>query len=234
MWFATTFASKLQRPLRDALIAAITWTSPITPRKHNSLGNRMTTPVAPLVLRPLAAVPVLAGLCLAATGHAYAHDGDDCRARSCWMAGVAGDFASAVDEDLIDAGGGGVLFAGLQRNVGQVALISELVLSHHVLDAQTSSNAAVTAAKFGGRLRFLKDFEPGLFVHVGGGRVSGDPLFASTDLAFDVGASLDLTLLPLVDLGTHVAWNRVFGGMGGGLSYVTVGIHAALVIKDSL
>jgi hypothetical protein len=150
------------------------------------------------------------------------------------MAGADADFASAIGEDNLGIGGGGALRAGLLRDVGQVTLISEFIVSHAVLNADGPKNASITAAKFGGKLRFLKDLEPGIFVHIGGARVAGDQSLASTDIAFDMGISLDLTMLPLLDLGAHAAWNRVFGGPGGGIDYGVIGLHGTLVIEDKL
>lgn len=150
------------------------------------------------------------------------------------MAGADGNFASAIGEDAIGAGGGGALRAGLERDVGQVTLIAEFVVSHVVLDSDSSKNVGVTGAQFGGKLRFLKDFEPGMFVHFGGARVSGVAPLATTDIAFDMGVSFDVTTLPLVDVGAHAAWHRVFGGANGGLDYGILGLHATLVIEDKL
>lgn len=76
----------------------------------------------------------------------------------------------------------------------------------------------------------MKFVEPGLFAHLGVGHVGGDALYSHTGVAFDAGVTLDLTVLPLVDLGLHVAWNRVFGGHDSGVTYGIAGAHVALVL----
>ena len=45
-----------------------------------------------------------------------------------------------------------------------------------------------------------------------------------------MGFTLDLTILPLIDIGLHTAWNRIFGDENRGVSYVTAGLHLALVL----
>ena len=174
-------------------------------------------------------------LCLfAGAARTQAQEARDCSSRSCWMAAIDGDFASAISSDTVKNGGGGGLRFGLQRDLHQALLIPELVFEHNVLAANTRNDAAITMFMLGGRLRFLKDIQPGMFVHMGGGRIAGDSLYAVTDLAFDAGLTVDMTVLSMIDLGLHAAFNRVFGGRDGGLTFATFGLHAALVLEDKL
>ena len=77
----------------------------------------------------------------------------------------------------------------------------------------------------GGRLGINAGIlEPGVFVHLGYGHVTSADTGA---FAYDAGGYLDLTLLPLVSLGVHAAYNEIT------LSPVSVktvdaGLHAAL------
>lgn len=170
-----------------------------------------------------------------ATGaHAQAYEGRDCTSRSCWMGAIDGDFASSISSDLINSGGGGGLRLGLLRDLHSVLLIPEVVFAYHKLSANTPNNADVTMVMLGGRMRFLRDIQPGVFMHLGGGRVAGDSRYAVTDLAFDVGMTVDMTVFSKIDLGLHAAFNRVFGGSEGGLTFATIGFHAALVLEDKL
>jgi hypothetical protein len=63
----------------------------------------------------------------------------------------------------------------------------------------------LVTGKVGGRIRFLKILEPGLFAQVGVGNISGDNRYSLTGIAMDMGVTLDLTILPLIDIGIHGA-----------------------------
>jgi hypothetical protein len=175
----------------------------------------------------------LLAVLFAASGsaHAYDRDGDgrdDHVGRL--MLGIDFDYASAVSNDLIKQGGGGALHIGSEVDMLLVTLIPEVVLDWHNFGARTSDNATVVSGKIGGRIRFLKIIEPGLFAHVGIANIGGDDRYDHLGAALDAGVSLDLTVLPLIDLGIHGSWNRVFGGYDSGLSYGVTGLHAALVL----
>lgn len=139
------------------------------------------------------------------------------------------DYAGALSNDYIDKGGGGALRIGSELDLFLVTLIPELSLGYHSFGGDEDYDATTFAGMLGGRIRFLKILEPGIFAHAGVGRLGGyDP---HTGLAFDAGLTLDFTLLPLIDLGVHAAWNRVFGDKDhDGLSYGTAGFHVALVL----
>jgi hypothetical protein len=70
-----------------------------------------------------------------------------------------------------------------------------------------------------------------VFVHAGIGHLSlPDSLPSHTAFSYDAGAFLDLTLLPLLDLGVHGAYNRVTpGDEVEAFEWATVGAHAALI-----
>jgi len=139
------------------------------------------------------------------------------------------DYTVALSNDLIDNGGGGALRLGSEFDFFLVTLIPELTLNYHTFGADTRDNAKFMSGKLGGRIRFLKIVEPGIFAHVGIGNLSGDDQYSHTGPAFDFGATLDLTIIPLIDIGLHASWNRIFGGYDSGVSYFISGLHAALV-----
>jgi len=163
------------------------------------------------------------------TGTAAAHDEDgDGRDDRSLMLALDLDYAAALtNENLVDTGGGGALRIGSELDLFLVSLIPELTLDYHAFSGPW--DARTYSGKLGGRIRFLKIVEPGVFAHAGVGRIEGDD--PHTGFAFDAGLTLDLTILPLIDLGLHAAWNRVFGGESHpGLSYATFGAHVALVL----
>lgn len=143
------------------------------------------------------------------------------------------DYAGAINNDFIDNGGGGALRIGSELDLLLVTMIPELSLGYHAFGGDDRGDRSYDARTFtgmlGGRIRFLKIIEPGIFAHAGVGRLSNyEP---HTGLAFDAGVTVDFTLLPLIDLGLHAAWNRVFGDKDhDGLSYGTTGFHVALVL----
>jgi hypothetical protein len=177
----------------------------------------------------------LLGLGLLLTGSTvHAHDYDDYehrgRERSKLMLALDLDYSAALSHSEIDSGGGAGIRIGLERDYFLVTMIPEVQLNYHRLNANTPDDATISAAKVGGRIRFFKILEPGIFAHAGLANIAGDRIYEHTGIAFDAGLTLDLTILPLVDIGLHTAWNRVFGDDESGLSYVTAGAHVALVL----
>jgi hypothetical protein len=177
----------------------------------------------------------LLGLGLVLSGStAHAHDYDDHEyrrhERGKLMIALDLDYSAALEHSDIDQGGGGGLRIGLERDYFLITLIPELQLNYTQLNANTSNDATISTAKVGGRIRFLKIIEPGIFAHAGLGHIAGDRVWEHTGIAFDAGFTLDLTILPLVDIGLHTAWNRIFGDDDNGVSYVTAGAHVALVL----
>lgn len=177
----------------------------------------------------------LLGLGLLLTGSTVqAHDYDDYDGRrrepSHLMLALDLDYSAALSHSEIDSGGGAGIRIGLERDYFLVTMIPEIQLNYHRLNANTPDDAVISAAKVGGRIRFFKIIEPGIFAHAGLANIAGDRIYEHTGIAFDAGFTLDLTILPLVDIGLHTAWNRVFGDDRSGLSYVTAGAHVALVL----
>lgn len=170
-------------------------------------------------------------LSLFTTSSAQAQDADR-RRRERGRIALAFDFdyAAAFDSNQIDNGGGGALRIGTQLNSVLITIIPELTFDWHSLSARTADDASLVSGKIGGRIRFLKILEPGVFAHAGVGHIGGDSLFSHTGFALDAGITLDLTILPLIDFGLHASWNRIYGGYESGTSYGITGAHVALVL----
>lgn len=142
------------------------------------------------------------------------------------MLGVDLDYAYAIEEQSIESGGGAALRVGSELDLILVSLIPELYLSHHEF---ADMGASVTTGKVGGRVRIGKILEPGLYAHIG--IASASQVDTYTAPAFDVGFTLDLTLIPLIDIGAHAAYNSVFATDDyDAFRYALFGLHAALVI----
>lgn len=140
---------------------------------------------------------------------------------------ITGDLDYTVDLSARELGGGagGGLRAGAQLDLVAVTLILEGGGSFHDFGEDTE----VTRGILGGEIRVGKLIEPGLFAHVGVGRLSGPAAYTAPTV--DVGLALDLTLLPLIDVGAHVAYVALLGSLADeDFSYVLAGLHAALVL----
>jgi hypothetical protein len=77
---------------------------------------------------------------------------------------------------------------------------------------------------------------PGLYAHGGLARSEFDDIAAPglghTAFTYDVGAFADLTLLPLLNVGAHFAFNQMLDGNNGkaGVKWLAIGLHAELVL----
>jgi hypothetical protein len=142
---------------------------------------------------------------------------------------ISGDFDSAGKLSGRDAGfgGGGALRAGAQLDLVAITLIIEAGGSYHSFGGD--DEIRVARGLVGGEVRIGKILEPGLFAHVGLGHLSGEGAYTAPTM--DVGLALDLTLIPLVDIGAHVAYDALLATSDRrGFSWLTAGLHAALVI----
>jgi hypothetical protein len=169
-------------------------------------------------------------LLVGSTAQAHDYDDHDHRRheRGKLMLALDLDYGAALNHSEVDNGGGAGLRIGLERDYFLITLIPELQLNYHYLNADRVESATITTGKIGGRIRFLKIVEPGIFAHAGLGHIGGDRVYEKTGIAFDAGFTLDLTILPLIDIGLHTAWNKIFGDPS--VEYVTAGAHLALVL----
>jgi hypothetical protein len=137
------------------------------------------------------------------------------------------DFATAIDAPATKAGGGGALRLGQEFDLFLVSLTPEFGGSYHAFGGDGETK--LYTGFLGGRLAVGKIIEPSIFAHVGVGHVKG--FESRTAPVMDGGLALDFTLLPLIDLGMHGAYNVMLPrDDGSSLKYVTLGVHAALVL----
>jgi hypothetical protein len=140
------------------------------------------------------------------------------------------NYAGGIDEPGIGNGTGGALRFGKELDLVAVSLTGELGLSYHTFDGELDPTHY--GGFVGGRLAFGKILEPSIFAHVGVGRLNLD--VAGTELhdtgpEFDVGLALDLTVLPLIDIGVHAMYDLQKLDDGKNFDWYKVGAHAALV-----
>jgi hypothetical protein len=137
------------------------------------------------------------------------------------------DFGAALDQPGTDSGGGGAVRIGQQLDLLLISLTPEVGGSYHAFGGDDETR--LYAGFLGGRLAVGKLIEPSIFAHVGVGHVRG--FERRTAPLLDGGLALDLTILPLIDLGVHGGYNVMFPrNDGAALKFITLGAHAALVL----
>ncbi len=137
------------------------------------------------------------------------------------------DLGTAVDAPGTKAGGGGALRLGQEFDLFLVSLTPELGGGYHAFGGHDETR--LYSGFIGGRLAIGKIVEPSIFGHVGVGHTNG--LETRTAPIMDAGLAIDLTLLPLIDLGFHAAYNAMLPrNDGSALKFVTLGAQAALVL----
>ena len=163
----------------------------------------------------------------------------------CWSGSAAA--ANTVGIDLsfnggtrdsrygTDTGAGVDIFFGPRMDLGLVALTTELDGGFHSFGGP--ADPTVYRGMVGGRLAIGAVIRPSVFAHIGVGHLRWNELPGLTDdrdgrtnLATNLGAALDFTLLPLVDLGVQLSYNSVAGGSASpAFDWVEAGAHVIFV-----
>jgi hypothetical protein len=130
-----------------------------------------------------------------------------------------------IDEPGVDAGAGGALRLGQELDLILLSLTPEVGASYHTFGG--AFEPTHTSGFVGARLSFGKVLEPGVFAHVGVGHLSVEG-GSETAPALDAGVSLDLTLLPVIDLGAHAAYDALLVSDADAFDWYRFGVHAAL------
>lgn len=138
------------------------------------------------------------------------------------------DYTNGIDEPNVSSGTGFNVRLGYKLDLKILQLTPEIGGAYHTF----SGDAHVKFAQgiVGGRVSFLKVLEPGVYAHLGYGHLSGSFGEGHSGATADAGVTLDLTLLPLVDIGVHGGYNGMLkkGDYPAFDSYV-VGVHGALI-----
>lgn len=143
-------------------------------------------------------------------------------------------YVAPVSPDLDITGGAGVaLRAGRRWYPGDWVMTGELMGTYDSFGGTTEARLYGLLA--GLRLAYDGVLRPGLFVHGGVARASFDDIAAPglghTAFTYDVGAFLDLTLLPLLDVGAHASFNHSLESNDGSdaVKWLNVGLHGELI-----
>jgi hypothetical protein len=138
------------------------------------------------------------------------------------------DYALPIDSS-IDNGGGFAIRLGQQLHLPLVAITPEVAFAYH---SYSGAGDPATYRGVGGvRVGFGEIFRLGPFLHLGIGHIDLD--FASdpsyTGFSYDVGAFFDLTLLPLLNIGVHGAYNQISFDDQPTFKWLTLGAHGELI-----
>ena len=167
----------------------------------------------------LVAALVASLLLFASAREAHAHSGT--------AIGVDLDYTNGISEPSVGSGSGFNVRLGYKLDLLVLQFTPEVGGAYHKFSGD--EKIGFTQGIVGGRLAFGKILEPGLYAHLGYGHLSGVD-FSHSGGTVDAGVTLDLTLLPLIDLGVHAGYNGMFKSdpYDAFDSYV-VGVHGALV-----
>ena len=138
--------------------------------------------------------------------------------------------AYSLDGDRSTSGGSVGLRLGNRVSLPLLMLAAEL---RGGLESYGGDRGTDVYTGMGGlRLGMGEVLRTSVFVHAGVGQVVHEatlllPQQKETGLALDAGAALELTLLPLIDLGLHAAYGAVDAA---GFDWIRAGVHATIVL----
>jgi hypothetical protein len=134
-----------------------------------------------------------------------------------------------VSPDLLDTGPGFAIRIGYQLHLPLLTLTPEIGFHYASFDPEPTLYRGIAGARLG----IGEVLRGGIFAHVGIGQASIETVLGDashTAFTFDVGAFLDLTILPLIDVGIHVGYGHLSPeGNEDALAWVPLGVHVALV-----
>lgn len=112
-----------------------------------------------------------------------------------------------------------------------VSLTPEVGVNYHNFSG--APEASAFAAVAGGRISIGAILQPSAFIHAGIGHVGYDRAvvadYSRTSLAYEGGLALDLTILPVIDIGAHATLAGITGDADeDGFSWLAVGGHVSV------
>jgi len=137
------------------------------------------------------------------------------------------DYAKAIKGRGVDHGFGFAAHLGAQAHMPLLAAVSEFVFTYDGFEHSFGPN--VYRGLLGFRLGVGEILRPSIFAHMGLGFLHVDDHTRSA-FSYDAGLALDLTVLPVIDVGLHAGFNQVVGGSTSSpFQWLTLGAEAALV-----
>jgi hypothetical protein len=140
------------------------------------------------------------------------------------------DYALPLDSSA-DSGGGFAVRVGYQVHVPFAVLTSELAFNYENFSG--TLGPTVYRGLAGLRLGLGEVLRVGPSAHLGVGRLAIDgglATIARTGFTYDVGLFLDLTAIPILNVGVHAAYNQMPDGGGQSFQWMTFGAHVELIL----
>ena len=128
---------------------------------------------------------------------------------------------------------GGPIQKRLLEDLGAIPVSAPATKAYEMLEGG-AIDASLYRGFAGVRLSLGKVIEPGIYGHVGYGHVSFDAVPGAFDqshgaFSYDVGATLDFTLLPVLGVGVHGAYNGLTGDSEfKQINWVNLGGHVSV------
>ena len=146
------------------------------------------------------------------------------------------DLEAALPSDVADTeqGWGGALRLGNEWNLVLLKLTPEFEANYHKFGG--TSDAKQFSALAGGRVGVGLILQPSVYAHAGVGHFAYRRIYqgmyediSQTSLGYDVGAALDFTLLPIIDVGAHASINGIAGDKDADpFNWYSIGVHVAI------
>lgn len=141
--------------------------------------------------------------------------------------GVDIDYANGINESHVNSGTGFNVRFGYKLDLLVLQLTPEIGGGYHTFSG--SADAKFSQGIVGGRLQFGKILSPGMYAHLGYGHLSAFGTGHSGATA-DAGVTLDLTFLPMIDVGVHAGYNGLLkSGDNPAFDSYVLGAHASLI-----
>ena len=150
---------------------------------------------------------------------------------------IAGDidYGAPTDSSInMESGPGFAVRLGYHAHIPLIVLTPEVGFSYYSFSGDSA--ASLYRGLVGARIGIGEIIRPGVFVHLGYGKLdasavdrdSPDPSHGA--LAYDAGAFLDFTLLPIFNIGIHGAYNGLNSSDNvEAITWGSFGAHAELV-----
>lgn len=161
------------------------------------------------------------------TGALFMSAAAEAHASSGTAVGVDLDYTNGINEPQVGSGTGFNGRLGYKLDLLVLQVTPEIGGGYHTYSGDRSAKLA--QGFVGGRMQFGKILEPGLYAHLGYGHLS-ETGGGHSGATADAGITLDLTLLPLIDVGVHAGYKGMLksGDYQAFDSYV-LGLHGSLI-----
>jgi hypothetical protein len=150
------------------------------------------------------------------------------------VVGVDLNFNDSVMGDDAGNGAGLDIYFGPRLDLAILTLTTEIKAGFH--DFGGPLDPTIYRGMVGGSVGIGALLRPSLFAHIGAGHLRTDDRFGvdrdgRTNLTTDFGAALDVTILPLVDLGIHGSYNVLAGDdENEPFEWLQAGAHVTFVL----